>query len=189
MGRNKSIDIKSLPQSSVDNGVFDVSSPMYVLKLLDGVNVKIISELVRQPDISSLTLSKKLDIPLSTLQRRRSRIEKAILKKTYTFNYKSFGGRVGDLIIAVDKGKSKEVAQTLLKRYENNVVSCETRINSMHNVSAHVVYQNTEELYELIESIKTMEYVTGVSWSEVVELIGDNNSEVISGFFNSKRLV
>ena len=62
-------------------------------KLLDNINIKIVSELVRQPDISSLALSKKLDIPLSTLQRRRARIEKAILKRNYTFNYKAFGGR------------------------------------------------------------------------------------------------
>jgi hypothetical protein len=50
-----------------------------------------------QPDISSHSLSKKLDIPLSTLQRRRARVEKAILKKTYTLNYKDYkevGGRV-----------------------------------------------------------------------------------------------
>jgi hypothetical protein len=96
------------------------------------------------------------------------------------------GGRVGDLIIVVDKGKSKQVAQSILKKYENNDVSCDTRINSAHNVSAHVVYKNTEKLYAIIESIKTLDYVTGVSWSEVVELIADNNSEVISPFFNGK---
>ena len=133
--------------------------------------------------MSSLALSKKLDIPLSTLQRRRARIEKVILKKTYTFNYKAFGGRIGDLIVSVDKGKSKEIAQILLKKYKNNIVSCDTRINSMHNVSAHVVYKNTEELYELIENIKTMDYVDGIQWSEMVEAIGENNSEVISAFF------
>jgi hypothetical protein len=27
----------------------------------------------------------------------------------------------------------------LLKKYENNIVLCDTRINSMHNVSAHVI--------------------------------------------------
>jgi DNA-binding Lrp family transcriptional regulator len=154
-----------------------------VLKVLDNINIKIVSELVRQPDMSSLALSKKLDIPLSTLQRRRARIEKVILKKTYTFNYKAFGGRIGDLIVSVDKGKSKEIAQILLKKYKNNIVSCDTRINSMHNVSAHVVYKNTEELYELIENIKTMDYVDGIQWSEMVEAIGENNSEVISAFF------
>src|SRR5919202_2593556 len=183
MGSKKNISTEFLSKSSADNSIVDSYSTKPISKLLDIDNIKIVSELVRQPDISSLTLSKKLDIPLSTLQRRRARIEKAILKKNYTFNYKAFGGRVGDIIVNVDKGKSKEVAQNLLKKYKNNIVSCDTRINSMHNVAAHVIYKNTEELFHLIESIKTMDYVTGVSWSEMVEAIGDNNSEVISAFF------
>ena len=181
MGRKKNISISS-SIAKLNNDI-----PLkQTSKLLDSTNIKIISQIVNDPAISSLTLATKLDIPLSTLQRRRARIEKSILKRVYTFNYKAFGGRVGDLIIAVDKGKSKQVSQSLLRKYENNVVSCETRINSEHNVSAHVIYKNTEELYGLIEGIKTMEYVNGVNWSEVVELIGDNNSGVISGFFNSK---
>jgi DNA-binding Lrp family transcriptional regulator len=151
-----------LKSSANNNDIYDNAASKYVSKILDSINIKIISELVRQPDISSLSLSKKIDIPLSTLQRRRARIEKAILKINYTFNYKAFGGRIGDLIIAVDKGKSKEVAQSLLKKYKNNIVSCDTRINSMHNVSTNIIYENTEELHELIESIKTMDYVTAV---------------------------
>ena len=63
-------------------------------------------------------------------------------------------------------------------------LSCDTRINSEHNVSAHVIYKNTEELHELIESVRTMDYVTGIDWSEMVEVIGDNNSEVMSAFFS-----
>src|SRR5918911_5491255 len=104
MRRNKSIQTSSLTIKS-NNGV----SPKQVSKLLDSTNIKIISELVKDPGINSLTLANKLDIPLSTLQRRRARIEKAILKKNYTFNYKAFGARVGDLIIHVDKGRSHEV--------------------------------------------------------------------------------
>jgi hypothetical protein len=37
------------------------------------------------------------------------------------------------------------------------------------------------------KSIKTMDYVSGVQWSEMVEVIGDNNSEVISAFFNNHK--
>jgi hypothetical protein len=117
MARNKSISTESLPRSSTiasaNNRVSYTSSKQ--VKLHNNINIKIVSELVRQPDISSLALSKKLDIPLSTLQRRRARIEKAILKKTYTFNYKGFGGRIGDLIVNVDKGKSDQVAQSIIK--------------------------------------------------------------------------
>jgi DNA-binding Lrp family transcriptional regulator len=156
-----------------------------MLRLLDSTNIKIISELVRQPNISSLALSKKLDIPLSTLQRRRARIEDNLLKRNYVFNYKAFGGRVGDLIVSVDKGKSREIAQTLLKKYKNNIISCNTRINSEHNVSAHTIFKDTAELHELVESIKTVEYVTAVQWSELVEDIGENNFEVMSTFFGT----
>jgi DNA-binding Lrp family transcriptional regulator len=97
---------------------------------------KIISQILDNPTIGSLALSKKLDIPLSTIQSRRARIEKAIVKKNYTFDYKAFGGRVGDLIGSVDKGKSKEIAQSLLKKYKNNIVSCDTRINSTQRISS-----------------------------------------------------
>ena len=184
MARSKHIRTESSLTSKAHKNATFGYSPKQILKVLDNINIKIISELVRQPDISSLALAKKLDIPLSTLQRRRAKVEKAILRKTYTLNYKTFGGRVGDLIVNVDKGKSKEIAQILLKKYKNNIVSCDTRINSMHNVSARIIYKNTEELYELIENIKTMDYVDGIQWSEMVEAIGDNNSEVIGAFFS-----
>jgi DNA-binding Lrp family transcriptional regulator len=184
MGRDMSIRTEFLPKSSKDNSMVE-SSPKYVPKLLDNINIKIVSELVRQPEISSLALSKKLNIPLSTLQRRRAKVEKAILKKTYTFNYKEFGGRVGDLIINVNKGKSDHVAQSILKKYKNNVTYCHTRIDLTHSVLTHIIYKDTEELYYLIENIKAMEYVNSLSWSETVKVIGDNDSEVISSFLIS----
>jgi DNA-binding Lrp family transcriptional regulator len=84
-------------------------------KLLDITNIKIISGLLKNPSISSISLAKRLDIPFSTLQRRRTRIEKALLKKTYAFNFKAFGARVGDLIVDVNKGGSEEAAQSILR--------------------------------------------------------------------------
>jgi DNA-binding Lrp family transcriptional regulator len=188
MKRSKNIRTASLSPSSkttVVKDIFDYSSKQ-VSKLLDSINIKIISELVGNPAISSLSLANKLDLPLSTLQRRRARIEKVFIKKTYSFNFKSFGGRIGDLSVNVDKGKSMEIAQNLLKKYVNNIISCDTRINSQHNVSARIIYKDTSELHNLIESIRMMDYVTGVDWSEMVEVLGDNNSEVTSAFLNSK---
>jgi hypothetical protein len=86
--------------------------------------------------------------------------------------------------VNVNKGKSDEVAQNILRKYKNNVVYCHTSIDLVHSVLAHVIYKNTEELYYLIEDIKGMEYVNGISWSEMVNMIGDNNSEVMSAFFS-----
>jgi DNA-binding Lrp family transcriptional regulator len=178
MGRNKSLSTESIQESYTNN------STKYIKKLLDSINIKIISELLEKPTISSLALSKKLDIPLSTLQRRRARIEKAILNKTYTFNYKAFGIRVGDLIINVGKGKSDQVAQSILDKYKNNVTYCHTRIDLVHSVLAHVIYRDTAELFYLIEDIKAMQYVNSMSWSETVNVIGHNHCEVINAFFN-----
>src|SRR5919197_3429809 len=187
MGRNKSVSVESMSRSlskaNGKNGAFKYPAKQ-VSKLLDRTNIKIISELVNEPSISSLGLSNKLQIPLSTIQRRRAQLEKSLLKRTYTFDYKAFGGRVGDLILNVDNGKSKEVAQYLLKNYKDNITFVHTRINSSHNVSAQLVYKDTQELHELIESVRTIEHVVNVSWSETVELIGDNNSGVISSFFS-----
>ena len=190
MARNKTYRIESTTakldknNNNNRNGALGYSSPKQVLKLLDRTNIKIISEVVNDPTMSSLDLSKKLGVPLSTIQRRRAQLEKSMLKRTYSFDYKAFGGREGDLIINVNNGKSKEVAEYLLKNYKDNITFVHTRINSSHNVSAHIVYKDTQELHELMESVRTMDYVTGVQWSEMVELVGDNNSGVISGFFS-----
>ena len=191
MGEIKNTRTESLSESSslanINNkGIFDYS-PKQILKLLDDINIKIVSELVKEPNMSSISLANKLDIPLSTIQRRRATLEKSIIKKKYYFNYKAFGGRVGDLIINVDRGRSKEVSKLLLERYKCNVTFCHTRIDSAHNVLVRVVYKDTEELHKLIESVKSMEFVTDVQWSEVVEIIGDNDSDVIANFFNKSK--
>ena len=46
---------------------------------------------------------------------------------------------MGDVVINVDKGKSKEVATNILKKHKNNVMGVSTRINSEHNVAAEII--------------------------------------------------
>lgn len=154
----------------------------------DSIDIQIVSEILRDHDISSSHLSKKLSIPLSTIQRRRARIENSLLKKEYTFDFMAFGARVGDIVIGVDKGRSKELARFLLQHYKANILSCTIRINSTHNVMAHIVYKDSKELYNLIESVKSQEYVGSVQWSEVIEeVMGEENNyfEVIKALLNS----
>ena len=146
----------------------------------DKIDIQIISELLKNADIGSSDLSKKIGIPLSTIQRRRARIENSLLKKEYNLDFMAFGARAGDLVIDVDKGRSKEISQTLLEKYKQNILSCSIRINSKHNVIAHTVYKDSRDLHNLIESIRAMEYVVNVQWSEVVEEVvekGNNNNK------------
>jgi hypothetical protein len=95
-----------------------------------------------------------------------------------------FGGKIGEIIIKVEKGKSREVAQEILKKYKNNVMNVSTRINTEHNVSAQLIYKDTAELHNLLESIRSMLYVTNLQWSEIVETLGDNSSSAVVAFFN-----
>ena len=162
-----------------------------LFKLVDNTNLKIIEELVKNPSTSSASLATKLRMPLSSLQRRRSKLEKSVLIKSYDINLIASGGKIGDAVINVDKGKSREVATSILKKFKSNVMNVSTRINSEHNVAAQIIYNDTAELHNLLENIKAMPYVTSLQWSEMVEMIGDNSPLVITAFFNrsSQRLV
>jgi len=86
--------------------------------LVDNTNLKIIEELVKNPGTSSASLATKLGIPLSSLQRRRAKLEKSVLTKSYDINLKASGGKMGDAVINVDKGRSREVATNILKKFK-----------------------------------------------------------------------
>ena len=63
---------------------------------------------------SSASLATKLGMPLSSLQRRRAELEKSVLIKAYHINLKASGGKIGDIVINVGKGRSR-VATNILK--------------------------------------------------------------------------
>jgi len=128
--------------------------------LVDDTNLKIVEELVKNPSTNSASLATKLGMPLSSLQRRRAKLEKSILTKAYHIDLKASGGKMGDTIINVDKGRSREVAGSILKKFKSNVMNVSTRINSEHNVAAQIIYNDTAELHNLLENIKAMPYVT-----------------------------
>ncbi|MGC2575085.1 MAG: Lrp/AsnC family transcriptional regulator [Candidatus Nitrosopolaris sp.] len=142
-----------------------------LLTLVDDINLKIIEEIIRNPNTSSASLATKLRMPLSSLQRRRAKLEKSVLVKAYHINLKASGGKIGDAVIKVDKGRSREVATNILRKFKSNVMNVSTRINSEHNVSAQIIYNDTAELHDLIESIKSIPYVNSLQWSEIVETI------------------
>jgi DNA-binding Lrp family transcriptional regulator len=155
-----------------------------VLKIFDNTNLKIIEELVADPSLSSSSLASKIEIPLSSLQRRRSKLEKTVLSKSYNINLRSFGGKIGEVVINVEKGKSREVAKQILKKFKQNVMSVSTRINAEHNISAQIMYDDTAELHNLLENIKSMPFITSLQWSEIVETIGDNRLAVMGALFS-----
>jgi DNA-binding Lrp family transcriptional regulator len=133
-----------------------------LLGLVDNTNLKIIEELVKNPSTSSASLATKLGMPLSSLQRRRTKLEKSLLTKAYHIDLKASGCKMGDIVVSVDKGRSREVATNILKKFKSNVMNASTRINSEHNVNVQVLYNDTAELHNLLENIRSMLYVTSL---------------------------
>ena len=151
-----------------------------LISTIDNINLKIIEELLKNGDIKSSEIASNLAIPLSTIQRRRTKIEKTIVRKTYEMSLSQLGFRTALIFADVQKGKAKETGEKLLKRYDNYILRASTRINSSNNLCLEIIYANSEELHALLEEIKAMPLTTSVDWSEQVYPIGDNISSVIS---------
>ena len=153
----------------------DAFAPVEVFKLIDDLNIKIVKELVARPDISSTEIAAKYKTPLSTIQRRRARLEEVVIKKQYTLDIRSMGWRLADLLITVEKGKAEETALQLLQNGKDNVVVTSLRIGHPKvDVMAEVFYKDSQELHILTETIKAMEYVSYVEWAEIVKVVGNN---------------
>lgn len=153
---------------------------------IDRINLKIIDELISNGDIKSSEIAEKLKIPLSTIQRRRTRIEKSILKKKYQMDLTQLGYRTAQIFVDVQKGKAKETGEELIKKYNRNIVSASTRINSSNNLCLEVVYNGSDELHYLLEEIKSIPLADKVDWSEQVTMIGDNMSSIIKNTLTAR---
>jgi DNA-binding Lrp family transcriptional regulator len=146
---------------------------------LDSLDINIIKELLTDSNIRTADIAARYKIPLSTIQRRRARIENFVLEKKYHLDIKKRDWRRGIILANVIEGKAKEVAKIILERYKDNVISSSTRLNDQNNVIADVIYNETSDLYNIIEQIKGNPYVSAVTWSELVEVIGSNNAPLI----------
>jgi len=90
--------------------------------------------------------------------------------------------------LSVEKGRSEELAKKLLDGNGNNniIMNTSLRIDDPQiNVSAQVLYKGSEELLEIIESVKATSYVKNVEWSEAVKVVGNNNIGMLERLFNT----
>ena len=124
---------------------------------------------------TSDTLSKKLNISLTTLQRRRMRLEKEFLEQDYTLLLNKFGWRRIDFFISTTNGKTDVLA--------NDIVSLDqvTKVGKSigeHTIDLRVetIVNDNQELLNTLEKLKAMEGVRDVVWSEIVKTIGNKMS-------------
>lgn len=154
---------------------------------IDSIDLKIIRELLTEPDIQSRILAKKIGKPLSTVQRRKSYLEKSsILKPNYELSMQSLGWRNAEVLMLVEKGKADLTAQQLIEQFDQ-VIGTSIRINTEFNVAAYVGYKDSSELHELMEKIRALPNVNHLQWSEVVRNMGNKNHRLAHLIFNSSQ--
>jgi DNA-binding Lrp family transcriptional regulator len=148
---------------------------------MDKTHIGILNAIVDNPNVSTRDIAKSLEVPLSTIQRRRSLLEETVLQKNYFIDLKELGWRRADMFVSVDKGNSEKVVRLLLEK--THVLSVSTRVGHPEvNVAASVFYKNTQELHALTEA---MPHVTAVEWSEIVTVINKKQSEMLNLIFGT----
>jgi len=144
--------------------------------------------MVNDANVKSAVIAGRYKSPLSTIQRRRTKLERTLLKKKYQIDISQLGWRKADLMVSVDKGNCEQVAKRLLEECSSNVITTSLRIGDPQvNVMAEIFYRDSEELHNLMEDIRSMSSVTSVEWAEIVRIVGSNNIGVIDAIFGVNR--
>lgn len=120
---------------------------------------------------SSKTLSAQLGIPITTVRRRRKRLEGTFLKLHYVLDIEKFGWRRVDFFIAIRNGMVNAVATKLLDSDEVTYVG---KSIGEHTIDLRVetIVKDNASVLNVLEKIKAMEGVNDVVWSEIVSVVG-----------------
>jgi DNA-binding Lrp family transcriptional regulator len=131
-------------------------------------------------------MAKKLGVPLSTVQRRKTKLESSVLAKRYDLNTHNLGWRGAEILMLVENGKADYLAQELMEKFDK-VIGTSTRINTTSNLAAYVGFRNSEELHELMEKLRAIPHVTNLEWSEIVRETGNKANRLAHLIFNSSE--
>jgi len=146
---------------------------------LDDLDLNIVNELLDDSEISSTNIANKYGKPLSTIQRRRTRLERSILLKNYAINVKFVNWRSGEIFVKVQEGKTEEVAKDVFNKYQNNITLVSTTMNNVGNLIIHIYFGTSPQMFSIIEDIRRMPKVAEVLYAEHIEVIGERKPRFI----------
>lgn len=137
------------------------------------IDRKILKILLSPPNgpRSTKSIATKLGIPVTTVRRRRKRLENKFLKLQYILDVEKFGWRRVDFFIAIEKGNVDSVGRDLIGLDDVTYVG---KSIGEHTIDLRVetIVKDNSVLLNLLEKIKGMEGVKDVVWSEIVNVVG-----------------
>lgn len=158
---------------------------------LDKINIEILRSIIKNPDIKSSEIAKYLNIPLSTIQRRRSRLEtSAILKKSFVIDFHRLGLRVADLFIKVSKGDIENIVSEIVKQHSKSILEITIRLGQPDiNLVVRIAYKDNDEIYEIMRTFNTIKYLDPVQWSEIIKEITIDRHKLIENLFSQVKTI
>ena len=120
---------------------------------------------------SSKSLSAKLGIPITTVRRRRKRLESKFLKMHYVLDIEKFGWKRVDFFISIRNGMVNAVANKLIDSDEVTYVG---KSIGEHTIDLRIetIVKDSASILDLLEKIKAMDSVRDVVWNEIVTVVG-----------------
>jgi Lrp/AsnC family transcriptional regulator for asnA, asnC and gidA len=131
---------------------------------IDNIDIKIIELLTFGH--SNKQISDKLEVPLSTIQRRTRKLgEKELIVTRTEPNYEKLGFKRGLIHIYLSKGEIDSVGQKLSKM--RGIISASVHVGNSDLVG-FFIYRNTKQLLKMTTDVKQIQGVEKVMWSEEV---------------------
>jgi DNA-binding Lrp family transcriptional regulator len=120
---------------------------------------------------SSKSLSARLGIPMTTVRRRRKRLESKFLKMYYVLDIEKFGWKRVDFFISIRDGMVNAVANKMLNLDEVTYIG---KSIGEHTIDLRVetILKDNASILDFLEKIKAMQGVKDVVWSEIVSVVG-----------------
>lgn len=128
-----------------------------------------------QGNATSLSLSEELAAPMSTVQRRRQRLEESLLEQSCSLKVDKFGWGTAIIFVSINGRTIASVAEEILKM--DDMVTLVTQMvgaGSM-DLKVDVLFKSRPQLQSLLERIKSISNVNDIVWSEPVRVLGKNS--------------
>ena len=155
-----------------DNGSTSVSNLNGIR--IDSMDMKVIELLTF--GFNNKQISSQLHIPLSTIQRRtRNILQRGLLQHSFRPNYKQLGLKRGMIHVYLEDGNMKSTAQRISAM--EGITSVSIHIGNS-DIVGDFVYQDSEQIVDILSTIKKLDGVDKAVWSEEVFVLPLNQQNV-----------
>ncbi|WP_458720816.1 hypothetical protein [Candidatus Nitrosocosmicus sp. R] len=156
----------------------------------DKLDLQIIKQLLVDPYIQTFEISSKLEIPLALIHRKRRLIETTILKKKFIIDLRKLGldYRYADVFAHIQKKNIKNFVNEIFKTsVSKNILQVLTTTDGSDGICIKTMFQDSKELFCLMDEIKSKPSITDVHFSEEIEKSRDNTLPVLLNILKENR--